>query len=91
MAVDRNGYIIQQKCSELQPTFSRLVAHLVTKLSLCFPELIHSLYVYGSIAEGRAKIGKSDLDVSINGEQVSRSRQLNKITAKRISYSNILT
>ncbi|PHM49545.1 nucleotidyltransferase domain-containing protein [Xenorhabdus sp. KK7.4] len=65
MTVDRNGYITQPKCSELQPEFSHVVADVVTKLSHCFPELIHSLYVYGSVAEGRAKIGKSDLDVSI--------------------------
>ncbi len=65
MAVDRNGYIAQPKCSKLQPTFSRIVSLVITKLSHCFPELIHSLYIYGSVAEGRAKIGKSDLDMTI--------------------------
>ncbi|WP_073890300.1 hypothetical protein [Providencia heimbachae] len=65
MAVDRNGHITQPKYSELQPTLSRVVSHVITKLSHGFPELIHSLYVYGNVAESRAKMGMSDLDMTI--------------------------
>lgn len=65
MALDQNGFIALPKSNKLQPEFSNVVAHVVTTLKQCFPELIHSLYVYGSVAEGRAKAGKSDLDMTI--------------------------
>lgn len=65
MAVDCHGYITRSKSNEMQPVFSEVVADLVTKLTCSFPDLIHSLYLYGSVAEGRATPGKSDLDVSL--------------------------
>lgn len=65
MAVDRNGYITVPKHSAFQPAFSSVVAQVVAALCLRFPNLIHSLYVYGSVAEGRAIIGKSDLDITL--------------------------
>lgn len=65
MALDHNGFIALPKNHKLQSEFSNAVAHVVAKLKQSFPELIHSLYVYGSVAEGRAKAGKSDLDMTI--------------------------
>jgi hypothetical protein len=65
MAVDHNDSISQPKCAEIQPAFSHVIECVVTNLTHCFPELIHSLYVYGSVAEGRAEAGKSDLDMTV--------------------------
>ena len=65
MAVDRHGDITLPIRSEMQPAFSPVVACVVDRLHHSFPALIHSLYVYGSVAEGRAKIGKSDLDMTL--------------------------
>lgn len=65
MAVDDNGYITRLKRKDIQPAFSDVVADLVRILPCCFPGLIHSLYLYGSVAEGRATAGLSDLDVSL--------------------------
>lgn len=65
MAVDRNGYIALPKLNAMQPEFARVVDGVAATLTLCFPELIHSLYVYGSVAQGRAVPGKSDLDMSV--------------------------
>ena len=65
MPLDQNGFIVVPKSNTLQPEFLTVVEHVVTKLKQCFPELIHSLYVYGSVAEGRAKTGKSDLDMTV--------------------------
>lgn len=65
MGVFNNNDIPLPKCTEIQPAFSRVLECVVTKLTLCFPDLIHSLYVYGSVAEGRAEAGKSDLDMTI--------------------------
>lgn len=65
MAVDDNGYITRLACNKRQPEFSGVVTDLVTKLTCAFPDLVHSLYLYGSVAEGRATAGRSDLDVSL--------------------------
>lgn len=65
MAVDRNGDIALPKLNALQPEFARVVDGVVATLTRCFPELMHSFYVYGSVAQGRATPGKSDLDMSV--------------------------
>lgn len=65
MAVDDNALISLPKRMQIQPEFLQLIKSVVAKLTLCFPELIHSLYVYGSVAESRAKVGRSDLDMTI--------------------------
>jgi hypothetical protein len=65
MAVDHNDSISQPKRAEIQPVFSHVIECVVTNLTHYFPELIHSLYVYGSVAEGRAEAGKSDLDMTV--------------------------
>lgn len=65
MAVDLNAVISLPKRIEIQPAYSEVVKSVVTKLTLSFPELVHSLYVYGSVAEGRAEAGRSDLDMTV--------------------------
>ncbi len=65
MAIDHNGFIALPETNKLQPEFRNIVAQVVAKLIQSFPELIHSLYLYGSVAEGRAKIGTSDLDMTV--------------------------
>ena len=65
MAVDHNDFISQPRRAEIQPEFSHIIECVVTNLTRCFPKLIHSLYVYGSVAEGSAEVGKSDLDMTV--------------------------
>ena len=65
MAVDRNGDIALPIVNAMQPEFARVVDGVVATLTRCFPELMHSLYVYGSVAQGRATPDKSDLDMSV--------------------------
>ena len=65
MAVDPDGYITRPERREVQPAFADVVTDVTARLSGGFPGLIHSIYLYGSIAEGRAIPGKSDLDVTI--------------------------
>ncbi|EEG83759.1 MULTISPECIES: nucleotidyltransferase domain-containing protein [Proteus] len=65
MATDHNDFISQPKYVEIQPAFSRIIECVVTNLTHCFPDLIHSIYVYGSVAEGRAEEGRSDLDMTV--------------------------
>ena len=65
MAVDCNGYITLPKYKEIQPEYSGMVEEVITKLISNFPDLVHSLYVYGSVATGQARLGKSDLDLTV--------------------------
>lgn len=68
MAVDCNGYITLPKYKEIQLGYSGVVEEVITKLISNFPDLVHSLYVlyvYGSVATGRARLGKSDLDLTV--------------------------
>ena len=65
MAVDCNGYITLPNYKEIQPEYSGVVEKVITKLTFNFPDLVHSLYVYGSVATGRARLGKSDVDLTV--------------------------
>lgn len=65
MEVDNNNAIPLPGCAEIQPEFLLVIECVVSKLTINFANLIHSLYVYGSVAEGRAEPFKSDLDMTI--------------------------
>ena len=65
VAVDCNGYITLPKYKEIQPEYTSVVGEVITKLTSNFSDLVHSLYVYGSVATGRARLGKSDLDLTV--------------------------
>lgn len=49
----------------VQPEFISLISMVTAHLTSEFGGLIHSLYLYGSVARGEAISGESDLDVSI--------------------------
>jgi len=65
MSIDSNGYISQPIFKEIQPIFSNAVSNVVTSLNTSFSDLIHSLYIYGSIADNQAKPEISDLDMTV--------------------------
>lgn len=65
MAVDKNGFICQPEFREVQPAFSQLVADSVKRFTAAAPDLVHSIYVYGSVAEGRVTENHSDLDLTV--------------------------
>ena len=85
MKVADNKDIPLPGSAEIQPEFWLVIEYVVSKLNLSFHELIHSIYVYGSVAEGRAKTGKSDLDMTIVFRQKlaqTTTEQLAKIHAE---------
>lgn len=65
MAVDKYGFITQPDFKGFQPAFSQLVADVVQTLTTTFPDLIHSVYVYGSIIDATATERLSDLDLTV--------------------------
>jgi len=65
MAVDKYGFITQPDFKGFQPAFSQLVADVVQTRTTTFPDLIHSVYVYGSIIDATATERLSDLDLTV--------------------------
>lgn len=62
--VDAEGFILTVPDRPLQPEFRSVVEDLVTTLSgRC--AALDGLYLYGSVAHGRARPGLSDLDLSL--------------------------
>ncbi len=61
MLNSRGEIINQTSFQHIAPAFEPLIEHTLKTLQDTFPEL-HSLYLYGSIAEGRARPGLSDAD-----------------------------
>lgn len=65
MAVDHHGYIALPPSGAFQPAFTPVIAEVAERLNGAFPALIHSLYLYGSVAQGRAIPGSADLDMTL--------------------------
>ncbi|MFM2483872.1 nucleotidyltransferase domain-containing protein [Celerinatantimonas yamalensis] len=64
--VDEHGYVVNP-CSVvfIAEEFETVIDGATEQLLLLFPQRIHSVYLYGSIARGDAVVGCSDLDMSI--------------------------
>lgn len=62
-AIDSAGNIINTTAPEkIDQAFQPLLMRLIEALKQAFGETLHSAYLYGSIAEGRARPGDSDAD-----------------------------
>ena len=62
--LDENGFIVRDVVVEkIAPLYQECIKETIETLHMQFPKLLHSIYVYGSVARGNAKIGKSDLDI----------------------------
>lgn len=82
MSVDKNGYISRPQYNGIQPEFSHVIDDVISILNDRFPDHIHSMYVYGSVAEGKAKSGISDLDIT-----VVFVSDMNSITMKKLALA----
>ncbi|GAB2184247.1 nucleotidyltransferase domain-containing protein [Roseibium sp. LAB1] len=65
MSVDPHGFIDVVENHPFQDEFSLLLQDVRTRLCPSTVPLVHSVYVYGSVATGKAVAGRSDLDVSL--------------------------
>nr|WP_314267612.1 nucleotidyltransferase domain-containing protein [uncultured Moellerella sp.] len=65
MALDANGYIKIPSSIKFQTEFEMLINDVISQLTQQAGAMLHSIYIYGSVAEGRALAGKSDLDLCI--------------------------
>lgn len=72
--LNAQGEIVNQAALEkVAPVFLPLFESLRQALLQTFADNLHSLYAYGSIAEGRARPGQSDADFIVVLEQVDDS------------------
>ncbi|MFZ4214708.1 nucleotidyltransferase domain-containing protein [Pantoea endophytica] len=65
MGFDENGIITEPVFRSFQPAFAPVVSNVVQKLSSAMPDMIQSIYVYGSLAEGTGRVALSDLDITM--------------------------
>ncbi|MFB9216396.1 nucleotidyltransferase domain-containing protein [Vibrio sinaloensis] len=64
--LDEGGYIAPAySVSHIATEFVGVVQSTLQRLEQCFPEQIHSVYLYGSVARGDAIPELSDLDLSL--------------------------
>jgi len=85
MAVDKYGFILLPNFSGFQLAFSPLVSDAIQKLNAALPNLIHSVYVYGSLTDGTAKETLSDLDITViyrrepDAEEVCKTESIRSV------------
>lgn len=65
MGVDLNGMITVLDSKLVQEQYEPLLEAVRSRLDPKSFTLVHSVYVYGSVASGRAVAGRSDLDLSL--------------------------
>ncbi len=70
----------------LQQAFIPLLEALTTGLPRQFPALIHSIYLYGSVARGEAIPGVSDLDITLLLTKPADSEALQRLEAWRQAF-----
>lgn len=62
--LDENGFIVRDvELEKITPVYQKCVKDTVESLHTTLSDLIHSVYVYGSVARGDAEKGNSDLDI----------------------------
>ncbi|WP_232096326.1 nucleotidyltransferase domain-containing protein [Serratia ureilytica] len=70
----------------LQQAFIPLLEALTAELPRQFPALIHSIYLYGSVARGEALPGVSDLDITLLLIKPADSGVLQRLEAWRQAF-----
>ncbi|MBS3166062.1 nucleotidyltransferase domain-containing protein [Candidatus Woesearchaeota archaeon] len=86
--VDKNGYIATKvNLNKIKPLFYKVLDKIKNEVIDKFGGKIHSLYLYGSVATGKARIKSSDLDLLL----VLRQKPTPKIKNEISEFQNHLT
>lgn len=86
--LDEDGYIISDVAlDKIDNVYYPCIRESVEKLVRLFPNLLHSVYVYGSVARGEAVMVKSDLDLLVIFNDTLSAEELSeiKIVTKSLS------
>lgn len=83
VGVDAQGRILTPPSVPLAPAFAPLMEDLRQALSSQLQDLLHSVYVYGSVAQGTAVAGRSDLDLTLVLQQPASPAAERRLQALR--------
>jgi len=83
--VDTNGFIRRAPRDPIGPEFLDLLKDVCATLDAQVGPLLHSLYVYGSVATGKANPFVSDLDLSMVLQRPATTPELAAIESARIA------
>ena len=75
VGLDAEGYILSVPTGPLLPAYEALVGDACARFYAGLPTLVHSIYVYGSVARGTARMGASDLDLTIVLQQTPNATE----------------
>lgn len=79
--VDKSGFIITEAgLNKIKPAFKKILDKIRGEIVNKFADEIHSLYLYGSVATGKARIKSSDLDLLLVLHRKPTSKIKNEVT-----------
>lgn len=91
--LDRDGYIVSDVgIDKIHSIYLPCIHDSIEGLTLLFPNHLHSVYVYGSVARGEAVAGKSDLDLiamfegTLNSEESSQLKNLSAALSQKYCF-----
>lgn len=86
--VDKNGFIkTEVGLKNIKPVFNKIIANSKREILSEFGDKVHSLYVYGSVATGKARPKVSDVDLLL----VFKEKPTIKITQQISDLKNLLS
>jgi uncharacterized protein len=86
--VDKKGFIITKVgLRKIKPDFKKVQDTIKKEVINKFGDKIHSLYLYGSVATGKAHIKTSDLDLLL----ILKQKPSSKISNRIIEFENYLS
>lgn len=83
--VDADGFIRRVPCASIDPQFLDVLEDARATLEAQARSLLHSIYVYGSVATGQARPYVSDLDLSLVLNRAATESELTAIESARIA------
>ncbi|XOQ16239.1 MAG: NTP-transf-2 domain-containing protein [Shouchella clausii] len=91
--LDNNGYISSDvSIHKIPEVYEQCIQHSIEQLSRLFPNQLHSVYVYGSVARGDAIAVKSDLDLlavfnsTLNASEKMKVKKLSTTLSETYRY-----
>jgi len=79
--LDKDGFIFTEvSSSKIDPVFKKKLKKITNVIVKLFGDKIHSLYLYGSVATGKAQIKSSDLDLLLVLNEKTTSKIKNELS-----------
>lgn len=87
--LDPNGFIISEVSqAKILPEYQSVIDDGIAALKASLPGIVHSVYIYGSVARGGAVRGKSDLDMLVIFKHKLTQQEQNTLNALQEDLSN---